>query len=150
MLSYTPKEVAMFLKIADLPYTKEREMIQMIAGTELTAFEKSVDNELEKLDEGYPILNEQQEALRAYFKVIKLRLLYQNECQFVRLKLRTILKEFKYKRRSEKLMNEIQNILDEFELKTYLKGHMTCSVKEIDLDDFIMIRLKSENNLNNT
>lgn len=145
MFSYTPKEVAMFLKIADLPYTKEREMIQMIADTELTAFEKSVDNELEKLDEGYPILNDQQAALRAYFKVIKLRLLYQNECQFVRLKLRTILKEFKYKRRSDKLMNEIQNILDEFQLKPYLKGHIACSVKEIDLDDFVMIRLKSEN-----
>lgn len=145
MLSYTPKEVAMFLKIVDLPYTKEREMIQIIMGTELTVFEKLVDNELEKLDEGCPIISEQQEALWAYFKVIKLRLLYQQECPFVRLKLRTILKEFKYKRRSEKLMNEIQEILNQLQLETYLKGYITCSVKETDLDDYIMIRLKLEN-----
>lgn len=145
MLSYTPKEVAMFLKIVDLPYTKEREMIQVIVDKDLAAFEKMVDNELEKLDEGDSTINEQQEALWAYFKVIKLRLLYQQECPFVRLKLRTILKEFKYKRRSEKLMNEIQEILNQLQLETYLKGYITCSVKQIDLDDYIMIRLKLEN-----
>lgn len=145
MLSYTPKEVAMFLKIIDLPYTKEREMIQVIVDKDLATFEKMVDNELEKLDEGDSTINEQQEALWTYFKVIKLRLLYQEECPFVRLKLRTILKEFKYKRRSEKLMNEIQEILNQLQLETYLKGYITCSVKEIDLDDYIMIRLKLEN-----
>lgn len=145
MLSYTPKEVAMFLKIIDLPYTKEREMIQVIVDKDLATFEKMVDNELEKLDEGDSTINEQQEALWTYFKVIKLRLLYQQECPFVRLKLRTILKEFKYKRRSEKLMNEIQEILNQLQLETYLKGYITCSVKEIDLDDYIMIRLKLEN-----
>lgn len=145
MLSYTPKEVAMFLKIIDLPYTKEREMIQVIVDKDLATFEKMVDNELEKLDEGDSTINEQQEALWTYFKVIKLRLLYQQECPFVRLKLRTILKEFKYKRRSEKLMNEIQEILNQLQLETYLKGYITCLVKEIDLDDYIMIRLKLEN-----
>ena len=145
MLSYTPKEVAMFLKIIDLPYTKEREMIQVIVDKDLATFEKMVDNELEKLDEGDSTINEQQEALWTYFKVIKLRLLYQEECPFVRLKLRTILKEFKYKRRSEKLMNEIQEILNQLQLETYLKGYITCLVKEIDLDDYIMIRLKLEN-----
>lgn len=77
MLSYTPKEVAMFLKIIDLPYTKEREMIQVIVDKDLATFEKMVDNELEKLDEGDSTINEQQEALWTYFKVIKLRLLYQ-------------------------------------------------------------------------
>lgn len=42
-------------------------------------------------------------------------------------------------------MNEIQEILNQLQLETYLKGYITCSVKEIDLDDYIMIRLKLEN-----
>ena len=101
-----------------------------------------VDNELEQLVEGHSAIEEQQEALWAYFKVIKLRLLYQHECLFVRLKLRTLLREFKYKRRSQKLMSDIQGILTQLQLETYSKGYMTCSIEEIDLDEYILIRLK--------
>lgn len=49
MFSYTPKEVAMFLKIVDLPYTKEREMIQIIGDKDIVFFEKMVDNELDAI-----------------------------------------------------------------------------------------------------
>lgn len=141
-MSYTPKEVAQFLKISDLPYSKERKVINLIYPQDSSYYEKLVDAELELLAEGRTPIKNQEAALWSFFKVIKLRLVYNEECEFIRLKLRTVLKEFGYKRRSEKLMSEIQLILDELSLDTYLKGYVTCELKEIDLDDFVMIRLK--------
>lgn len=141
-MSYTPKEVAQFLKISDFPYSKERQMISKIYPQDTTFYEKCVDAELELLLEGrYPTKN-QDADLWSFFKVIKLRLVYHEECEFVRLKLRTVLKEFGYKRRSDKLMSVIEEILNELGLDTFLKGYVACELKEIDLDDFVMIRLK--------
>lgn len=143
-MMYTPKEVAQFLRISDFPYSKERKIIHMIYSQEASIYERLVDVELELLVEGRELIKNQEEALWSFFKVIKLRLVYNEECEFVRIKLRTVLKEFGYKRRSDKLMSEIQLILDTLELDTFLKGYVGCELKEIDLDDFMMIRLQNK------
>ena len=116
----------------------------MIYSQEASIYERLVDVELELLVEGRELIKNQEEALWSFFKVIKLRLVYNEECEFVRIKLRTVLKEFCYKRRSDKLMSEIQLILDTLELDTFLKGYVGCELKEIDLDDFVMIRLQNK------
>lgn len=142
MQMYKPKEVAMYLKLSDLSYSKERAMIEKIYPQDTLHYERLVDAQLELLGEGLPSISNQDEALWSFFRVIKLRLVYNDDCEFIRVKLRTVLKEFGYKRRSDKLMNEIQVILDELQLDTFLKGYVSCMMKDIALDDFVMIRLK--------
>lgn len=142
-MKYTAEEVAQFLKLADFTYSKERAMIKLLYPSDTSFYEKKVDAIIELLVEGQHLTKNQEVALWSYFKVIKLRLMYHEDCDFIRIKLRTVLKEFNYKRRSEKLVRDIEHILQTLQLETYLKGYVLCSIKEIDLDDFVMIRLKS-------
>lgn len=154
---YTPNDVAMYLNQSDFTYSMEREILNKIVSelqdqrVSKIAFIKEVDDILETYDPD--ILKELNELnlklssdhqLISYFKVIKLRLHYTEGCDHVRVKLRTILKRFGYKRRSEKLINELDEILNQLGLTVSLKGGIGCKLNEILLDEFIMIRLRSE------
>ena len=77
-----------------------------------------------------------------YLKVIKLKLLY-TEAEYVKLKLRTLLKLVGYKRRGEKVMSEFDELLDELNLLVFVKGELVIKRVEIGLDDFMTIRLRS-------
>ena len=58
-----------------------------------------------------------------------------------KVKLRKLLRDFGYKRRSEKLTSRIQQAIDKLELKIYLRGYVPCSIDAISLEDVIVIRL---------
>lgn len=155
--NYTPNDVAMYLNQADFTYSIERKILNEIVSelqdqrVSKIAFIKEVDDILETFDPDILIeLNElnlklsSDSQLISYFNVIKLRLHYTEGCDHVRVKFRTILKRFGYKRRSEKLINELDEILNQLGLTVSLKGGIGCKLNEIPLDEFIMIRLRSE------
>lgn len=76
----------------------------------------------------------------AYFKLIKLQLMYSGiECR--KIKLRTLLRDFGYKRRTAELVNKINSALEALGLLTYLKNREQCHIGYVDIDDMIMIRL---------
>lgn len=78
-----------------------------------------------------------------YFKFIWLQLMYSGiSCR--KMKLRNLLKAFGYKRRSKKLINCIQQAIDNLNLKVYLRDHMPCNIYDIDIGDIIIIRLIAE------
>lgn len=74
-----------------------------------------------------------------YFKLIKLQLMYR--VNYKKIKLRNLLRDFGYKRRTSELMISMNRILDALGLKTYLKNYELCNICDIDLDDMIIIRL---------
>ena len=80
--------------------------------------------------------------IEAYFRLTKLKLSYVEGCDYIRLKLRTLLKNFGYKRRTEKLVLSINRSLEKLKLECSLKRREKCNIGEIDLDDMIIIRLK--------
>ena len=77
----------------------------------------------------------------SYFKFTRLSLLYSG-IEYRRLKLRTLLKVFGYRRRSEQLMQKIHAAMDSLQLQAYLKGYVACDLAEIQIDQMVMIRLK--------
>lgn len=79
--------------------------------------------------------------IEAFFRFIKLRLTYTDGCSFVRLKLRTLLRNFGYKRRSEMLVKDIKRSMKALGLQCYLKDYKPCDIAEVKLDDIIIIRL---------
>lgn len=75
-----------------------------------------------------------------YFKLVKLEVMYSQK-HYKRLKLRTILREFGYQRRSNVLMENLNRTLKALKLSTYLRGNEKCRIADVSLDDMIIIRI---------
>lgn len=79
----------------------------------------------------------------AYFKLIWMQLTYSG-ISYRKIKLRNLLRDFNYKRRTAALMNRMNLALNALGLKTYLRGYEKCDIRDAGLDDMIMIRLETK------
>lgn len=75
-----------------------------------------------------------------FFKVLRLRILYINEKRYVKMKLRSLLREYGYKRRSVSFMQYIRDRLIFYHIQTYLKGGIICNICDINIDETIIFR----------
>ena len=98
---------------------------------------------LKEIGSSYEIteLEKDENYIEAFFRFIKLRLVYIKGCTHVRIKLRTLLRNFGYKRRSETLIKNIKRTMKALGLQYYLKGNKPCDISEVKLDDILVIRL---------
>ena len=85
----------------------------------------------------------EQGVIESFFKIIKLQLTYTPDKAYRKIKLRTLVGRFGYKRRSVNLIVYIDEALEFLGLVTYLRGYVTCNITEIKLDDTVIIRLKN-------
>lgn len=111
----------------------------------------------EKLDKEFPVVEKDFKAtgrqfikesmisdypeINMFFMLLRLRILYLDGQKYVRMKLRTMLKHYGYKRRSEGLMSRIRDCMMFYHIQPYLRGEQECNIKEIDLDDMITFRV---------
>ena len=79
--------------------------------------------------------------LDLFFKNIRLRILYSTEKDYVRLKLRTLLKEYGYKRRSKLLLEHINRCMLFYHLEATLRGGVSCCIEEVGLDKMLTFRV---------
>ena len=155
-------DIAVFLSSIEISYLKERELIKEIY-KDLSPQESSyefmlkVDEQLEQLDA--QVVKEMSELqqqrnlclsqdsypkdMSHYLKVMKLKLHY-TESDYVKIKLRTLLKQLGYRRRSDKLILELNEAFSRLDLVVYQKGGTLGDLLELSLDDFLTIRLRSE------
>ena len=64
----------------------------------------------------------EQDVIESYFKVIKLRLTFTPGKDYCRIKLRTLIGSFGYKRRTAALVEYINRTINSLGLKTFLRG----------------------------
>lgn len=170
-----PFEVAVFLKTENFPIKEEYRIIDIIWESrenflsdeyckDKKTFKKCVSHELNKLDgmlkdiaEINMILIEigskhridsstyELDVVASYFKVIKLRLVFAPGREYCRVKLRTIISSFGYKRRSLELVSTMNQVIESLSLKTYLRGREPCEIGGVLLDKVISIRLEQPN-----
>ena len=76
-----------------------------------------------------------------FFAIMRLRILYTREKEYIRMKLRTLLKFYGYKRRSDALVAHMERCMIFYNIQSYLKGYELCDIKDIDLDDMITFRV---------
>ena len=74
-----------------------------------------------------------------FFKQMKLQLLYSGT-GYVRMKLRSLLTKFGYKRRTAEFVSSVQAWLSQLEISVCLKGYAECNLAEMALDDMIIFR----------
>ena len=82
--------------------------------------------------------------LEFYLKRMRIVILYHGKQDYVRVKLKTLLRAYGYQRRSAKLMTFLKQGMERYGLVSFLRGNQRCDIKEIRLDDMISFRVKSE------
>ena len=75
-----------------------------------------------------------------FFKSLRVKILYIGEKNYSRMKLRTLLSAYGYKRRSKELVAYLKNCLSFYHIQTSYHGKI-CDVAEINLDDMITFRV---------
>lgn len=105
---------------------------------------QSVNNVFEEIGSHFRLFDnrDEDELLKSYFKVIRLRLEYPKDQAYVRIKLRTLIGIFNYKRRSLQLIEKIQKEMKILKIVSYTKGYVECNIAEIKLDEMFIFRLK--------
>ncbi len=76
-----------------------------------------------------------------FFMYMRLRILHLEGKDYVRMKLRTLLKHYGYKRRSAQLNEHFRDCLMFYHIQPYLKNGVECDIREIDLDDMVTFRV---------
>lgn len=79
--------------------------------------------------------------LRSYFMELRLRMIFLDNQDFVRMKLRTLLRVHGYKRRTAKLNIYLKQCMYFYHIETYVRGRERCDIEEIGLDDMITFRV---------
>lgn len=171
---YTPQDIAAFAILSDFKQSDERRIIRKIwekdrlsiqlkYRQDFLLFQRHINLELFKyegdlsdIDELNILLSDtehafsvngtinEQDLIERYFKIIKLELTYIEGKGYRKIKLRRLLKQFGYKRRSTQLLERMERTLTALELRTYLRGFATCDIAKISIDDTIMIRLSGK------
>ncbi len=94
---------------------------------------------------GLPMAEEQYVSeypeLDLFFMSMRLRLRYLDPQGYARMKLRTLLKGYGYKRRSRELIQRLRESMDFYRIRSYLRGEVECDIWEIDVDDMITFRV---------
>ena len=76
-----------------------------------------------------------------FFKMKRVQILYLDGQDYVRIKLRTLLKAYGYKRRTQELLQYLRGCMMFYHMQTYLRGKEECDIGEIGLDEMITIRV---------
>jgi hypothetical protein len=76
-----------------------------------------------------------------YFMQLRLRIRYELTQGYTRIKLRTLLRHYGYKRRSPKIMLHISKCLNHFHLLPTQKG-MICDIWDLSLDEMITFKIE--------
>lgn len=105
---------------------------------------ESINNVLWDVGSGFTIENivDEETTIHSFFRMIKLKLTYHEETTYVRMKVRTILKNFNYKRRHPVFIKKLKKAMNAMGIVTYLKGFEICDIAEIKINDMVIMRLK--------
>lgn len=77
----------------------------------------------------------------SFFKELRLRVVLLEPKDYVRMKLRTMLREHGHKRRSRLLVEYMRKCLYFYHIETFTRGEVPCDIGKIDIDDMITFRV---------
>jgi hypothetical protein len=79
--------------------------------------------------------------LDLFFKSARLRILYGTSNGYIRLKLRTLLKVYGYKRRSSQLVERMKCCMAFYHIDATLRDGVFCRIDDIGLDEMLTLRI---------
>ena len=79
--------------------------------------------------------------LDLFFKSIRLRILYGGGKDYVRIKRRTLMKRYGYKRLSPALTEHFNRFIYFYHLQPFVRDLVECQIDKVDIDDMIVFRV---------
>lgn len=79
--------------------------------------------------------------LDLFFKSVRIRILYGKGNDYVRIKLRSLLTQYGYKRRSPYILQHINLCMMFYHLEATLRGGVPCDIKTCGLDKMLTFRV---------
>ena len=79
--------------------------------------------------------------LDLFFMEMRLKIRFLGSQNYVRMKLRTLLKNYGYQRRSAAFMDHIRDCMFFYHIQPYLRGGQECDIRQIGLDDMVVFRV---------
>ncbi len=111
----------------------------------------------EKLDAEFPVVEKDFKAtgkvfieenlmsdypdIDIFFMFMRLRILYVDNQNYERMKLRTLLRNYGYKKRSPAIVDHINRCLIFYHIQPYLRDYEQCDIGKVDIDDMITFRV---------
>ena len=79
--------------------------------------------------------------LRSYFMELRLIMIFLGTKDYIRMKLRTLLREHGYKRRTAGLNAFFKQCMYFYHIETFVRGGVLCDLEEIALNDMVIFRV---------
>lgn len=79
--------------------------------------------------------------LDIFFKSVRLRILYGGGSGYVRIKRRTLLRKYGYKRMSRQLADYFRRCLLFYHLQSYVRDGVQLQIEDISMDEMIIFRI---------
>ena len=76
-----------------------------------------------------------------YFAWMRLEILYTLDKDYVKIKLKTLLARYGYKRRSPIINEQLRDCVMFYHLQPYLRGGEECDLRDISIDDMVTFRI---------
>ena len=103
---------------------------------------RSVNRDFEAIgSECRYIADDEYYDIRSYFMELRIRIVFLDNQDFVRMKLRTLLRDHGYKRRTVGLNEYLKQCMYFYHIETFIKGGEKCDIGDIALDDMVTFRV---------
>lgn len=79
--------------------------------------------------------------LDLFFKSVRIRILYGSGKDYVRIKLRSLISQYGYQRRSQQLIGHINQCMQFYHLEATLRGGIACDIAACGLDKMVTFRV---------
>ncbi len=121
--------------IYDIIYKNDKDISLEIGG---------VNSDLDDIGSSFCVKydEEDEDSIECFFYCTFLKLFYDPNFKLKKIKLRSLLEKFNYKKRTSKIVEKINNLLKELGMEIYVKNRQNFYISSINLDDFIIIKLK--------
>ncbi len=80
-------------------------------------------------------------GLDLFFKSARLRILYGGGKPYVRVKRRTLMGKYGYKRMSSTLVNYFHQSINFYHLQPYVRDYVECRIEDVGIDEMIVFRV---------
>lgn len=79
--------------------------------------------------------------LGLYFKSVRLRILYGKGQDYIRIKRRTLMSKYGYKRLTPSLIDYFTKCTYFYHIQPYVKDHIPCRIEDTNIDEMIIFRI---------
>lgn len=80
-------------------------------------------------------------GLDLFFKSARLRILYEGGKGYIRIKRRTLMARYGYKRMSSALVDHFNRCIYFYHLQPYVRGRVECQIADVGIDEMIVFRV---------